>query len=353
MHNHWIAPRPLSVRNAAVACFLSSGIATAAHAAYSFSTAPTPGGFIQACAGPSTNGANWPGFDFFPYFGSPSSDLHETAFSGDVAASSSATYSVGTIANSASGTVGLGYAQLVAQNSAPTSASFPAGIANGGWSETFTISNRAYTGQTGYLQFTLHVSGTLFASGPAGAATFEVTGYKDASQLMANSLFSPGNSDPLSTDRQYGHWAIATFGNPPSASKAVDDTVTFAVPFTFGTPFKLAIYADAIAGMRAQGGLGNISTADANFSDGLTWGGIVNVYHGLTPTSEYTIVSGSGIDWSGPGGPPNPADLNGDGAVNAADLAILLGAWGTPAGDVNGDGTTDAMDLSILLGAWT
>ncbi len=49
---------------------------------------------------------------------------------------------------------------------------------------------------------------------------------------------------------------------------------------------------------------------------------------------------------------PNPADLNHDGVVDAADLAILLGAWGTPGADLNGDGTTDAADLAILLGSW-
>ena len=49
-------------------------------------------------------------------------------------------------------------------------------------------------------------------------------------------------------------------------------------------------------------------------------------------------------------------DLNGDGNVNAADLAILLGAWGPCAGcpeDLNGDGFVDAADLAALLGAWT
>ncbi|MBL9119909.1 MAG: hypothetical protein JNL80_08345 [Phycisphaerae bacterium] len=48
-----------------------------------------------------------------------------------------------------------------------------------------------------------------------------------------------------------------------------------------------------------------------------------------------------------------PADLNGSGNVDAADLAILLGAWGTAnAADVNGDGTVNGSDLGILLGAW-
>ena len=53
--------------------------------------------------------------------------------------------------------------------------------------------------------------------------------------------------------------------------------------------------------------------------------------------------------------PANPADLDGDGRVNASDLGILLGAWGpgSPGGDVNGDGSTDSTDIGLLLGAWT
>jgi hypothetical protein len=49
-----------------------------------------------------------------------------------------------------------------------------------------------------------------------------------------------------------------------------------------------------------------------------------------------------------------PGDLNGDGVVNAADLAILLGAWGTSGpGDFNLDGVVNAADLATLLGYWT
>jgi len=52
-----------------------------------------------------------------------------------------------------------------------------------------------------------------------------------------------------------------------------------------------------------------------------------------------------------------PSDLNGDGNVDAGDLAVLLGAWGSRGvpgfpGDVNSDGLVDATDLAGLLGAW-
>jgi hypothetical protein len=47
-------------------------------------------------------------------------------------------------------------------------------------------------------------------------------------------------------------------------------------------------------------------------------------------------------------------DLNGDLQVNATDLALFLGQWGSVGGDADFDqnGIVDASDLSILLGAW-
>lgn len=52
------------------------------------------------------------------------------------------------------------------------------------------------------------------------------------------------------------------------------------------------------------------------------------------------------------------ADFNVDGAVDGADLGIMLGAWGScPStdpcvGDLSGDGEVDGADLGILLGGW-
>lgn len=50
-------------------------------------------------------------------------------------------------------------------------------------------------------------------------------------------------------------------------------------------------------------------------------------------------------------------DINGDGYVNSADLAALLGAWGSVCllpcpEDINRDGVVNSSDLAILLGAW-
>lgn len=50
---------------------------------------------------------------------------------------------------------------------------------------------------------------------------------------------------------------------------------------------------------------------------------------------------------------PCPADLNHDGAVNGADLGLLLSNWGgSGTGDLNGDGTVNGADLGLLLSAW-
>ena len=54
-----------------------------------------------------------------------------------------------------------------------------------------------------------------------------------------------------------------------------------------------------------------------------------------------------------PGDPSDPADLNGDGCVDAADVGLLLVAWNSVAGDIDGDGTTDAADLGLLVAAWS
>lgn len=50
---------------------------------------------------------------------------------------------------------------------------------------------------------------------------------------------------------------------------------------------------------------------------------------------------------------PNPADLNGDGLVNGADLATLLSQWGQlGSADLTGDGVVNGADLAALLAAW-
>ncbi|MEE2894954.1 MAG: PQQ-dependent sugar dehydrogenase [Planctomycetota bacterium] len=66
-------------------------------------------------------------------------------------------------------------------------------------------------------------------------------------------------------------------------------------------------------------------------------------------------VQGEGtltIDFE-PIAPPCPADLDGNGSVNGADLGLLLSAWGSDTYDVDGNGDgVNGSDLGIMLGAW-
>ena len=52
---------------------------------------------------------------------------------------------------------------------------------------------------------------------------------------------------------------------------------------------------------------------------------------------------------------PQLGDLDGDGAVSAPDLAILIGLWGSNGlvGDFDGDGSVGQADLAVVLGNWS
>jgi hypothetical protein len=77
------------------------------------------------------------------------------------------------------------------------------------------------------------------------------------------------------------------------------------------------------------------SSANQIFNDGLS---IVSAEY------EFEITVDTGDEC--------PADFDGDGDVDTADLLYLLAAWGTPDGDIDGDGDTDTADLLALLAAW-
>lgn len=73
--------------------------------------------------------------------------------------------------------------------------------------------------------------------------------------------------------------------------------------------------------------------------------------------SVFTIELMSGEQWSilvpGPSW-VEPADFDGDGVVNGADLGLMIAEWGTTESfaDLNGDGIVDGGDLGILLSSW-
>jgi len=78
----------------------------------------------------------------------------------------------------------------------------------------------------------------------------------------------------------------------------------------------------------------------------------VGLWKDATPSSPQSAIAVTAIVPGILPPPPTPGDLDGNGAVDASDLSILLSAWGTPGADINGDGSTDAADLTILLNNW-
>lgn len=71
------------------------------------------------------------------------------------------------------------------------------------------------------------------------------------------------------------------------------------------------------------------------------------------------VALGQSIDSDADGTPDEcecPADLSGDGAIDGADLGLLLARWGpVPPGsreDLDGTGFVDGADLGMLLAAW-
>ncbi|MBL9147930.1 MAG: hypothetical protein JNM94_04480 [Phycisphaerae bacterium] len=69
-------------------------------------------------------------------------------------------------------------------------------------------------------------------------------------------------------------------------------------------------------------------------------------YYDSTPADTYLEVFGK---------PAGSCDLNCDGLIDAADLAILIGEWGqaSPTADLDGDGLVGGGDLAAVLGAWS
>lgn len=105
-------------------------------------------------------------------------------------------------------------------------------------------------------------------------------------------------------------------------------------------------------------------TSGYRVSSGPLWSSLSVAAAGAAQTGSYDVVvtgplcgdlvsSSAMLTVPGVGGGPGDVDTNG--LVDAADLALLLGAWATaePSADFDCDGYVGGMDLAILLGAWS
>ncbi|MFM7052563.1 MAG: alpha-amylase family glycosyl hydrolase [Planctomycetota bacterium] len=93
----------------------------------------------------------------------------------------------------------------------------------------------------------------------------------------------------------------------------------------------------------------NTGTYDLDASYATPWDGLPA--SGIFDIGPYSCVIFSKGDAPVP---TNPADVNGDGIVNGADLSFVLGSWGTAnaAADIDDNGVVNASDLARVLSAW-
>ncbi len=326
-------------------------------AGHSQSTIAAPGGFFQAGATDNTaslgGSFGMPGADMQNFIVSAgASNFQENAFAGNASAAASATLTIGPVHNNAAGSAAMGLIRLAADNAAPNANMFPCGAVNGGWKDSLVVSNPALTGQPGVLVFQVFVSGTLHAAGFAGRTFVMTSGFKNNIELTMNPWFDPGNSDPISTDRQRALWGTSTSDIGEVSNRVINDAITMAVPITFGQSFTLGVYAAGTAGMRSSSAVMGSSESNFDFSQTIRWGGVVAVIHKGAPVGGSSVSSAAGVDWTDPV-LPCPGDTNGDNVVDFADLNNVLSDYlmSGPglAGDANGDGVVNFEDLNLVL----
>jgi hypothetical protein len=291
---HWLA-------GACATAILSAPLA--ALAAAQQSDVVPPGGFVASCAA-ETSGANYQalGGNLANAWSNPAyagkyacdSQMFDGAAGGG---SASASHDSAKTSSSASGQASMGLLGMTASNTSPANTYFAQGAANGGWSDSTTVTVDGFSGSAVWL-IDVAVSGSASVFG--GAAAFSATAYKNETELSRYvSGFDPGDSDVFSTDRQRVRWGVGAPNNTTAASRTVADVVTFAVPVTLGTSFVWGVYGGLYAGQRAAGtGDTRITTADIDFSNGMRFLGTRGVLVGGVLQSDYQLVSSSGLDWT-------------------------------------------------------
>ena len=139
-----------------------------------------------------------------------------------------------------------------------------------------------------------------------------------------------------------------------------EDTLRFEMFNYDGAGLSLGVYAylgeqntnpSFIAGQRIGPDLRGPAYVDAEFEMDLPPGETLD---GWNAVAIWCVLINANFGSGSFVAPSCAADLDGDGAVSATDLATLLGAWGAAGGpsDLSDDGVVNATDLGMLLGAW-
>lgn len=297
-------------------------------------TTPAGAAFASACAGLGFSGGGNAGDDVATLTNAPANCAQQTsAIGGSAAASVSNHGSSGGVAfaNAASSSAGPKAIHLDATNASAPQANFPAGMANGGFSDQFNMSAAGQTGDAVWV-IPIKVLGSMSANGLGASGLLSVAAFEDrqsitaatgggAAGLSAWSTFNALN-DPLfrgspsgsSWDFENVEWRVVDFGDRSDTLRTltVNDTIYLAVPFTFGVSFDLSVFANVRAGENSSGGDPDPNTTSLDFQDTIAWGGpgyvLTNAGAGPAITG-FDIGSLTGTDYSTPfqEGVPEPA----------------------------------------------
>ncbi|MFO0836085.1 MAG: GC-type dockerin domain-anchored protein [Phycisphaerales bacterium] len=334
---------------AATALVLAAFVTQHALAGDSHGTAPTPGGMAQSAAFPSTCGCGFnPGDDISTQQSGADGDFDQSTFVGgisSVASSYQGTYY--DLSGDCAATLGAirGHAYRASLNSA----NFAGGYANGGWNDRLTVSHPSYAGQAGYVVFHVRVRASFHAAGFSGSSQISTCIWKNDAAVGLNAYFDPADADSVGSTQNL-KWKLATYAGNASEDRSIDSVVTFSVPITIGTQFKLGVFASAAGGQRSKSSVGGGSYSSLDFSSGgVTWDGVGGVYVNNQLITDYTISAQSGVDWTLPFSDCN-ADFNQDGFVNGDDFdafATLFEA-GDLGADFNHDGFVNGDDYDAF-----
>lgn len=229
-------------------------------------------------------------------------------------------------------------------------------VANAGWQVNIDATDNATTGQwqRGVPQQTGSQPGADHTPG-AGTqcwVTGLAAGTNDGSFDIDNgktSLYSQTLDLSANPTAVVGYWRW--FEKTGGATNTADQ---FVVSVSNGGPYVLV---ENVPFAQSQGGW---FYNEFRVSDFVTPTATVRVRFVANDTSPGNVVEALvddfGVRATSPCTPPScVGDLNGDNAVNTADLTAFLGAFGTTvtpgtSGDLTGDGAVNTADLTIFLG---
>lgn len=159
----------------------------------------------------------------------------------------------------------------------------------------------------------------------------------------------------LNSDSAGGRFSVAV-----PAGVVLSNTGFRDIAYHSGDPYNSIDWGFGVSGGQATWACTETFTQNSN-ANALRWSTMYNFWFdantppALAPASIGLFKTAGSVNLTlwGPGAPALLGDLNGDGAVNGADLGALLANWGTAGpGDLNGDGNVDGVDLGTLLANW-